>query len=297
MDTKNEFYIADNGKTIGPFTKDEILKKITQDSLVCKSDGKWTTAINLKEFEDYFKILKTEKSDLEDYTTNPDYYYSQNNEVFGPFKLNQLSDKISGETLICKDGINWIKACNVPELKSIFLKNTSAQKNKKIPFVELPLPEKNISKKDKEINKIPLKKNKNQSSIIITIFFGVSIIIFFILKNNFSFLSISNSKTNDVIDSTKILNIKSEHGLSDTWLVIIGSFKTNTMAQNGLNQFIDKGLNAELIKGSDFEKLNSRLFYVCIGKELSEEKAKELNLKIINSGHQAYIIDGGKKNN
>ena len=50
------------------------------------------------------------------------YYYSVNGNTFGPFLLNQLIDKIDGDTLVWRDGIEWTNANKIKELIIYFNK-------------------------------------------------------------------------------------------------------------------------------------------------------------------------------
>jgi len=48
------------------------------------------------------------------------YYFSDNGNVLGPFTLARLIEKIGPETLVYREGINWTRACEIPELKQYF---------------------------------------------------------------------------------------------------------------------------------------------------------------------------------
>jgi hypothetical protein len=47
------------------------------------------------------------------------YYYSKDNNVFGPIPLEELLKIIDGDTYVYYDGIDWTKAKELPELKKI----------------------------------------------------------------------------------------------------------------------------------------------------------------------------------
>jgi len=48
------------------------------------------------------------------------YYYSDNGTTLGPFSLTQLLEKIEGETLVYREGIEWTNAKDIEELKKFF---------------------------------------------------------------------------------------------------------------------------------------------------------------------------------
>jgi len=48
------------------------------------------------------------------------YYYSENGATLGPFSLVKLLEKIDGNTLVYRDGIQWTTARELDELKKFF---------------------------------------------------------------------------------------------------------------------------------------------------------------------------------
>ena len=62
------------------------------------------------------------------------YYYSVNGNTFGPFLVNQLIDKIDGDTLVWRDGIEWTNAGDVPELAIYFINYSKKKKSSKLPL-------------------------------------------------------------------------------------------------------------------------------------------------------------------
>jgi hypothetical protein len=52
--------------------------------------------------------------------TNSLYYYSENNEVLGPFTIQELEGKINPDSLVFNDsGTKWVKASDVPEISDL----------------------------------------------------------------------------------------------------------------------------------------------------------------------------------
>jgi phage shock protein PspC (stress-responsive transcriptional regulator) len=56
------------------------------------------------------------------------YYYSENGNTLGPFSIIQILEKINGDTLIYRDGIEWTAANNLSELKKFFPKEKIVEK-------------------------------------------------------------------------------------------------------------------------------------------------------------------------
>jgi hypothetical protein len=69
--------------------------------------------------------LSKEKNELK-------YYYSENGATLGPFSLSQLLEKIDGETLVYREGMEWTNAKNVDELKKFFKEKTIYANNSAI---------------------------------------------------------------------------------------------------------------------------------------------------------------------
>ena len=102
------------------------------------------------------------------------YYYTRNNERFGPFELNALVQLIKPDDLVWRDGIDWTTANQLPELQRFFADNVkpkktveSAVKNQSAPNwqsnVELAktlLEIKNYEAAKLEIAKVPLSENQ-----------------------------------------------------------------------------------------------------------------------------------------
>jgi hypothetical protein len=56
--------------------------------------------------------------------TNSLYYYSENNEVLGPFTIQELEGKINPDSLVFNDtGTKWVKASDVPEISDLLFVN------------------------------------------------------------------------------------------------------------------------------------------------------------------------------
>lgn len=62
---------------------------------------------------------------LEKKELKTDWFYSVNENQFGPFELVDLIPKIEKETLVWREGIEWTKASEVPELNKFFEKKYS----------------------------------------------------------------------------------------------------------------------------------------------------------------------------
>jgi hypothetical protein len=71
--------------------------------------------------------LNLEKSDKS--SKEFQYYYSANGNSFGPFVLSVLLTKIGADSLVYREGIEWTKAADVPELKKFFENKSNANAN------------------------------------------------------------------------------------------------------------------------------------------------------------------------
>jgi phage shock protein PspC (stress-responsive transcriptional regulator) len=56
------------------------------------------------------------------------YYYSDNGNTLGPFSITQILDKINGDTLVYRDGIDWTAAKNLTEFSKFFPKEKIVEK-------------------------------------------------------------------------------------------------------------------------------------------------------------------------
>ena len=102
------------------------------------------------------------------------YYYSVNGNTFGPFLLNQLIDKIDGDTLVWRDGIKWTNAGDVPELAIYFTNYSKKNKSSKLPlFIAILmvfgfLAWQYINKSETSASRQAIDNNMNISDSIIT---------------------------------------------------------------------------------------------------------------------------------
>jgi uncharacterized membrane protein YhaH (DUF805 family) len=56
------------------------------------------------------------------------YFYTSDDNQYGPFNLVQLIPKISGDTLVWRDGIEWTNANKLDELKKFFSEDIIEEK-------------------------------------------------------------------------------------------------------------------------------------------------------------------------
>jgi hypothetical protein len=78
-----------------------------------------------------------------------------------------------------------------------------------------------------------------------------------------------------------------------TWMVILGSFSTESDAYQLQNTLKDAGIDSEVLNTNNFQNLSKNLFIVCGGKELIKEEASKIAYDISAQGYQAYIKDAG----
>jgi hypothetical protein len=64
---------------------------------------------------------------LDNHNSEKKFYYSEKDSSYGPFNQFELKNLINENTSVSSDGIHWIKASNLPELKDYF----EAKKTKK----------------------------------------------------------------------------------------------------------------------------------------------------------------------
>ncbi len=65
------------------------------------------------------------------------YYYSENGITLGPFSLTLILEKINGDTLVYREGIEWTTAKNLKEFEKFFPKEKVVVKEK---IVEVTTP-------------------------------------------------------------------------------------------------------------------------------------------------------------
>lgn len=67
-----------------------------------------------------------------------EYYIKINEEKRGPYSLNELAErKLDATTLVMPtDGVEWVPADQIEELRTLFENKESINKTEEIPFVE-----------------------------------------------------------------------------------------------------------------------------------------------------------------
>jgi len=81
---------------------------------------------------------------------------------------------------------------------------------------------------------------------------------------------------------------------SGTWMLILGSFKTQNEAINSQKQFMTKyQLQTEVLSTNQFQNLTKDLYIVVNGKNMNNGEAKQLLEKIKGRNIDAYIKDAG----
>jgi hypothetical protein len=65
------------------------------------------------------------------------YYYQKEGVTYGPITLDELLEKVDGETLVYYDGISWTRAKDIPEISKFFKVNES-KKNQDAKVIDQP---------------------------------------------------------------------------------------------------------------------------------------------------------------
>ena len=84
---------------------------------------------------------------------------------------------------------------------------------------------------------------------------------------------------------------------SSNWIVILGSFNTQSDAINSQNAFSSKfNVQTEVLNSNEYPNLTKNLFIVIGGKNLSNEQAKQTLQDFKGKGIEGYIKDAGIMN-
>jgi len=108
------------------------------------------------------------------------YYYTRNDERFGPFELTALIELIKPDDLVWRDGIEWTKAKQLSELKRFFADDSKQKKtsesavknlapsnwNSNVELAKTLLEIKNYEAAKLEIAKVPLSENSHDISTL-----------------------------------------------------------------------------------------------------------------------------------
>ena len=133
------------------------------------------------------------------------YYYEDKGNMLGPFPVSVLITKISENTLVYREGIDWTIAKEIPELKTYFKSNASDN-----------------PKNEDVVN----KKKSNPIMWVIILLITLSTLLFFFTKNEFS-----SKEENSTIDSINIKgNLLSDFEIFD--VEAIKNFKPNEEQKN-----------------------------------------------------------------
>jgi hypothetical protein len=116
------------------------------------------------------------------------YFYSKDDVIYGPIKLDELLQRVDENTLVFYDGIDWTKASELPELKK-FIHETP--KPPVIPVEEI-------------VYDAPKSSNKTliYSIIIVLIILGI---IYLINKKNTNSVEITTDTASTAIDTTTLI--------------------------------------------------------------------------------------------
>ena len=121
------------------------------------------------------------------------YYYQKDGVVYGPIKIDELLEKIDGNTMVYTDRTPWGKAKDNSDLKKYFLTSIS---DKNTAALASPTP-----------NQPTNSKSNNKGVIILILLLIVGLIAYFINKNNGGSIEETpvTDSTSVVIDSSIIL--------------------------------------------------------------------------------------------
>ena len=150
------------------------------------------------------------------------YYYSDGENHFGPFSIEELKDvKISNETMVWFEGLdNWVPAGEVEDLKDLFKSIPPPLNINKLPPLTISVTKKNRSNISN--SEIPQKKYKNK--IVIGIFSLIAIIIIIaILKINSNKPDKPLNKSNE-----ETFNENSSYNSNETSLETEKSYSSNS---------------------------------------------------------------------
>ena len=143
-----------------------------------------------------------------------EYYFSDGENQFGPFKLDELKNqKISKDTLIWYEGLdNWIKASEIENLKTLFKATPPPLQKIPTPKVEIPVIPPQIKSLDDTIKSKPLvekeikvdvKSSKRElDNVAKYILGGFGFIILCFLIYRFGY----NSKSDSAIETQQAIN-------------------------------------------------------------------------------------------
>lgn len=96
------------------------------------------------------------------------------------------------------------------------------------------------------------------------------------------------------IKKTELSPVAQGSSTSNTWIVILGSYKNRTEAVNSQMQLLTKyQLQTEVLNTNSFQKLTKNLFIVVGGKNLTNAEAKQKLKKIKGYKIDGYIKDAG----
>ncbi|PKP47633.1 MAG: hypothetical protein CVT95_05415 [Bacteroidetes bacterium HGW-Bacteroidetes-12] len=101
-------------------------------------------------------------------------------------------------------------------------------------------------------------------------------------------LIISEEKNDTLSEETAIT--------TETWVVVLGSFKTENEASGLIEKCKESDISIELLNTNNFEKLTKNFYFVAGGKNLDKESAKIIENEIKSKGFDAYAKDGGISN-
>ena len=112
-------------------------------------------------------------------------------------------------------------------------------------------------------------------------------------------LSMNNpvSKDNNKTVKDDVLNNNQSPNSSSNWIVILGSFNTQSDAINSQTAFSSKfNVQTEVLNSNEYPNLTKNLFIVIGGKNLSNEQAKQTLQDFKGKGIEGYIKDAGIMN-
>ena len=65
-------------------------------------------------------------------SNNKEYYVALDEQVFGPYSLNELLDLgLLPDTLVCRDNSEWLNACEMVELRHLFESSNQCVENQR----------------------------------------------------------------------------------------------------------------------------------------------------------------------
>jgi hypothetical protein len=82
-------------------------------------------------------------------------------------------------------------------------------------------------------------------------------------------------------------------GSESTWVVILGSFRTESEADNVVYEYTNSGIETEVLNTNSFQYLEKDYYIVCAGRQMSQMDASQLVNTIKSKGYQAYLKNAG----